>query len=113
MHKFIIDVNLPNGVPPFNSHEFIHVSDIDLRLSDTQIWDHAKKLGLTIVSKDSDFSNMILLVEPPPKVIHIRFGNLRLKDFIQLMTSIWPEVLDMHNEHKLVNVYKGYIEGIN
>jgi predicted nuclease of predicted toxin-antitoxin system len=113
MHKFIIDVNLPQGVPPFDSEECIHVSTLDKKLPDNEIWDFAKKNHYTIISKDSDFSNRILLVSPPPKIIHIRFGNLRLKNFIALMTSFWPEIIAMHKDHKLVNVYNGWIEGVN
>jgi predicted nuclease of predicted toxin-antitoxin system len=113
MHKFIIDVNLPNGVQPFDNDNFIHVAELDIRLPDNQIWGFAKKHGYTIITKDGDFSNRILLVSPPPKIIHIRFGNLRLKDFITVMTSLWPEIVEMHKDYKLVNVYKGWIEGIN
>jgi predicted nuclease of predicted toxin-antitoxin system len=82
-------------------------------VADNEIWDFAKLNGYTIVSKDADFSNRILLESPPPKVIHIRFGNLRLKEFIPLMCTLWPEILSMHKDYKLVNVYKGWIEGIN
>lgn len=113
MHTFVIDVNLPNGVPPFDNEQCIHVSEMNNCMPDNEIWDLAKKHGYTIISKDADFSNRILLVDPPPKVIHIRFGNLRLKDFIPLMTALWPEILEMHKDYKLVNVYKGWIEGIN
>lgn len=113
MHKFVIDVNLPNGVPPFDNEVFIHVSDMGIRMPDDEIWSYAKNRGYTIISKDADFSNRILLVNPPPKVIHIRFGNLRLREFIPLMTALWPQITEMHKHYKLVNVYKGWIEGIN
>jgi predicted nuclease of predicted toxin-antitoxin system len=113
MHKFVIDVNLPGGVAPFANESCIHVSEMDKRMPDNEVWNFAREHGYTIITKDSDFSNRILLVGPPPKVIHIRFGNLRLKDFIPLMTSLWPEIIEMHNDYKLVNVYKGWIEGIN
>ena len=113
MHKFVIDVNLPKGVSPFSDEACVHVSEIDNRLPDNEIWNFAKKHAYTIVTKDADFSNRILLENPPPKVIHIRFGNLRLRDFILLMTSLWPEIIEMHKDYKLVNVYKGWIEGIN
>jgi hypothetical protein len=48
MHKFIIDVNPPNGVQPFDNNNFIHVAELDIRLPDNQIWGFAKKHGYTI-----------------------------------------------------------------
>ncbi len=41
--------------------------DIDDEWSDEQIWNYAGENNLTIISKDSDFSNRILLEQPPPK----------------------------------------------
>jgi predicted nuclease of predicted toxin-antitoxin system len=113
MDTFVIDVNLPLHVPPFQNESCIYISLIDDRMPDSKVWDFAKENAYTIITKDSDFSQRILLVSPPPKIIHIRFGNLKLKEFISLMSSIWPEILEMHKDHKLVNVHKGWIEGVN
>lgn len=113
MHKYIIDVNLPCGVFPFDSEDCIHVSQIDSRLSDSNLWKYAKENGLTIVSKDADFYNRILVSSPPPKVIHVRFGNMKLKQFITTMEKLWPIVMQMSQTHKLVSVFADKVEALD
>jgi predicted nuclease of predicted toxin-antitoxin system len=49
---------------------------------------------------------------PPPKVIHIRFGNLKMKPFFVVINKLWNTILEMNNGHKLVNVFIDRIEGI-
>ena len=113
MVKYIIDVNLPYNFELWNSDDYIHQIDIDPKASDKSIWDNAKEKNLTIISKDSDFSNRILISVPPPKIIHIKFGNKKMKEFDRIVSKIWSEVVAMSNSHKLVNVYEDNIEGIN
>jgi predicted nuclease of predicted toxin-antitoxin system len=67
---------------------------------------------MTIVSKDTDFSNRILLTSPPPKVIHVKLGNLKIDELHKVLNNYWNEVLKLNKTHKLVNIYKDRIEGI-
>ena len=67
---------------------------------------------MTIISKDVDFSNKILLNFPPPKVIHIQFGNLKMKPFYEVMSTVWNQILELNTNHKLVNVFIDRIEAI-
>ncbi len=60
--------------------------------SDTDAWDYAPKRGLTIVSKDADFTNRALFDVTGPKVIHMRLGNLRMRDFHVAVASRWGEI---------------------
>ena len=54
----------------------IHVRQLGLeRADDDVIWTHAKRSGLTIVSKDSDFHQRSLVFGPPPKLVWLRVGN--------------------------------------
>lgn len=113
MPKYIIDVNLPYHFSLWNNEECIHQKDINDEWSDEQIWAYATKENLTIVTKDVDFFNKMLLHTPPPKVIHIRFGNLKMKDFFDLTTKVWSDVLELNQKNKLVTVYTDRIEAIN
>lgn len=110
MAQFLIDVNLPYYFSLWNNDLYIHQKDINDEWTDEQIWNYAKENGLTIITKDSDFSNKILLKEPPPKVIHIRLGNMKIKDFFENISKVWPHVVELNSHHKLVNVYKDRIE---
>lgn len=112
MASFLIDANLPYYFSLWNTSAFIHQKDINDEWTDEQIWLFAKENKLTIISKDSDFSNKIMLSIPPPRVIHIRFGNMKMKPFFDTINKVWNEVVEMNKEHKLVNVFTDRIEGI-
>ncbi|TAH17974.1 MAG: hypothetical protein EAZ08_12290 [Cytophagales bacterium] len=111
--KFLIDSNLPYYFSLWKDSDFIHQKDIDDTWKDSQIWEYAKANNLTIITKDSDFSDKMLFHEPPPKVIHIKLGNMKMKEFFALLTEIWAEIERMSSENKLVSVFKDRIEGIN
>ncbi len=112
MKKFLIDVNLPYYFSLWNSEEFIHQRDIDDEWTDEQIWNYARENNLTIITKDSDFSHRIILQEPPPKVIHIRFGNVKMEGFFDIISTSWKEILELNNKFKLVNVFHDRIEAV-
>lgn len=112
MAKYLIDVNLPYYFKLWNTSDYIHQIDINPMSKDKDIWEYSKENNLTIITKDSDFSNRILFKEPPPSVIHIKIGNVSMKEFHRLINAYWEEVIEMSKSHKLVNVFKDKIEGI-
>ena len=113
MKKFLIDANLPYYFNIWHSDEYIHQFDINSSAKDEEIWQYSKNNNLTIITKDSDFSHKIIFSEPPPKVIHIRIGNLKIKELNNFLSKIWNEVLELNKKYKLVNVFLDRIEGIN
>lgn len=74
---------LDNNLSPRLAHrladlgqEIVHVESAGLAsATDLTVWDLAKRNGLMIVTKDSDFSEIQVLQGFPPKVIWIRLGN--------------------------------------
>ena len=112
MPSFLIDVNLPYRFSLWNGDEFIHQYELGDTASDGEIWEYARQNNLTIVTKDGDFSNRIMFQHPPPKVVHIRVGNLKLRDLFFMLKSVWPEVVALNDGHKLVNVFRDRIEAI-
>jgi predicted nuclease of predicted toxin-antitoxin system len=111
--KYLIDANLPYYFSLWKGDDSIHQRDIDDTWKDKQIWDYAKENNLTIITKDSDFSDKMLLYNPPPQVIHIKLGNMKMKEFFSVLTEIWAEIQEMSEANKLVSVFKDRIEGIN
>ena len=71
-----------------------------------------RQKNLIIVTKDADFSVRILVAEPPPKVVHLRFGNLRLAAFHTHLAGAWPRVEALLTTNKLVNVYLDRLEAV-
>lgn len=112
MKRFLIDANLPFRIPSWQREGFWHVFEIDDEWSDSEIWDYARKNACTIVTKDADFSNRIIVSSPPPKVIHIKVGNLKLATFKQFIEENWKAIETASKTHKLVNVYLDRLESI-
>ncbi|MDQ0637257.1 putative nuclease of putative toxin-antitoxin system [Pedobacter sp. W3I1] len=109
---FLIDVNLPRFFSLWNTVEYIHQYDLGDEWSDTEIWKFAESENLTIITKDSDFSSRILLHNPPPKVIHIKVGNMKMKQFHEILNKLWPQVIELNKDFKLINVFSDRIEGV-
>ncbi len=112
MHEFIIDANLPYLFKLWNTEKCIHVFDLNDSMTDKEIWNYAKKNNLSIITKDTDFSTKVLFTDPPPRVIHLRIGDMRMKHLHDFLTKNWTEIKSISRSHKLTNVYIDRIEGI-
>lgn len=47
------------------------------------------------MTQDADFNERMLAQKPPPWVIHIRNGNMRVQVFRALLDDIWPRVWEL------------------
>ncbi|MDO8414361.1 MAG: DUF5615 family PIN-like protein, partial [Gallionellaceae bacterium] len=81
----MIDANLPYRFGLWRSESCLHVFDLNDEWTDAKIWQYAAEHDLVIVSKDADFSDWIMLKDLPPRVVHLRFGNMKMRDFHVLM----------------------------
>lgn len=113
MKGFLFDENLPRRIRFIPSRPVVHVEMLGPSPEDAAVWEWAKQRELVIVTKDADFSDRILLTQPPPWVVHLRIGNLQRADFHAFLTRIWPQVEALLPAHKLVNVYADRIEAVN
>ena len=112
MKGFLFDENLPARLRFSPKLPIVLTSKAGRNPTDSQIWEFARKHDLVIVSKDADFSDRIITNSPPPRVVHLRFGNLRKDEFHTLLARIWPQIETLLKSHKLVNVYSDRLEGI-
>ena len=112
MPKFLVDANLPYYFFLWNNPDYVHVRDLDDTWDDLRIWEYARENRLTVVSKDADFSQLALITEPPIRVIHIRFGNLKMQEFHRAISRVWERVCVLSESHRLVNVYPDRLEAI-
>jgi len=112
MRGFLFDENLPR-VPSLQTRlPVTHTLDLGSRRTDSELWTHAQQNDLAIVTKDADFSQRIVLGAPPPRVIHLRVGNMRRRDFAAWLERIWPRIESTIATHKLLNVYRDRIEAV-
>ncbi len=112
MKGYLLDENLPRVAALRTGFPVVHALDLGERPTDSEIWSHARLNDLAIVSKDADFSQRIALGEPPPRVVHLRVGNMRRREFATWLEHVWPRVEAMVTTHKLVNVHRNGIEAI-
>ncbi len=54
---------------------------------DREIWDYAKNHNFTIVTRDSDYHELLVLRGFPPKVIWIRRGNCSTVEIESILRS--------------------------
>jgi predicted nuclease of predicted toxin-antitoxin system len=109
---FLFDENLPRVASLQTRLPITYAVDLGSRLTDSQIWTHAQQNDLAIVTKDADFSQRIVLGTPPPRVVHLRVGNMRRREFATWLERIWPRIDSTIATHKLVNVYRDHIEAV-
>ena len=87
--KLLFDENLPPKLVARLAAEFpdsVHVSRVGLdQADDATVWEFADSSGLTIVTKDADFSEISLRVGAPPKVIWLRRGNCSVDDTVAML----------------------------
>ena len=112
MAKYLIDANLPYYFILWKRPDIVHVRNLDDTWSDERIWEYARLNNMIIVTKDADFSIKALHKGTPPKVIHIKFGNLKMRDFHSKLYQIWDEIEKSIEESSMVNVYSDRIEAI-
>ena len=109
---YLLDENLPRRLTFTPSLPVTHASDLGISSTDTVLWEHARARHLAIVSKDADFSDRIMLSAPPPWIVRLAFGNLRLRDYHAVLARAWPRIEDLLPAHKLLIVHADRIESV-
>lgn len=112
MKGFLFDENVPCKLTFTPSLPVESTAALGISVSDTIVWQHAKEHRLAIISKDTDFSNRIMLSSSPPWVVHLRIGNIRKREFHRFLESVWPQIERLLPAHKLINVYLDRIEAV-
>ena len=79
--------------------EYSHVALLGLdTASDNQVWTVARDEGYCLVSKDSDFNELLVTKGFPPKVIWIRLGNCTTAEIAELLRSQYEAITDFGND---------------
>ena len=112
MAKFLIDTNLPYYFSLWRTEDYLFQRDFDPSAPDTHMWEYARENNLTIVTKDHDYEDRILLATPPPRILHLKIGNLRMRPFHKFITEQWNMIIEMSEAYKLVCAFLDRIEYI-
>jgi predicted nuclease of predicted toxin-antitoxin system len=112
MNGILLDENLPRKVTFQSRLPITHASSLGASPGDSSIWEFARAHSLIILTKDTDFSPRIMLTDPPPWVVWIRFGNMRKRDFHALLARVWGRVETLLPAHKLIQIHRNCIEAV-
>jgi predicted nuclease of predicted toxin-antitoxin system len=106
---FYIDAHLPKSLCDLfisKGYNALHTSELPNgnATSDQELIQIAGDHGV-IITKDDDFYQSFLLFGRPKKLIHVKTGNLRLKETIELFTIIAPTIIQLLVQHDMLEVY--------
>ncbi|WP_159618917.1 DUF5615 family PIN-like protein [Ruania rhizosphaerae] len=95
--RFLVDAQLPPAlarVLTARGHLAEHVTDI-MRgdATDHELWAYALEHGAVLVTKDEDFSTMVLLSDRAPVVLWIRVGNTRRRTLLAWFEPLVDEIV--------------------
>lgn len=114
MADYLIDENLPNGrIPVWRAANFVHQLTVEPGDHDFSIWRYAAERNLTIITKDLDFATLALARTPPPRVIILRLGGMKLPAMRDFLEQNWPGIIQLSTVNKLVNVFPNFLQGID
>ena len=111
--RFIIDAHLPSVLAKEFStlgYKAIHTSELPAgnASSDMNIIVEAAEDGV-VISKDEDFYQSFLLFGKPPKLIHVKVGNMRLRELKELFARVTPKLVDLLGQHDLIELHRDKI----
>lgn len=70
--------------------------DLQLRdAEDERIFQKARQQGIVLISKDSDFVEMVLRLGTPPQLLWVTCGNVTNRRLQNLLTQVFPRALEL------------------
>ena len=89
--KFLVDENISRKIIPAITAWFPdskHVTDLSLKnRDDSDIWNYAKENDFSILTKDSDFIEILALEQFPPKIVWVQRGNCSTNVILDIISS--------------------------
>lgn len=96
---FWVDAQLPPALAPWLTETFavkaVSLKFIGLRdAEDTHIFQAARaEKNCVIISKDSDFIELVLKFGTPPQILWVTCGNLTNRRLRDVLTRVFPDAL--------------------
>ncbi|MDF0673888.1 MAG: DUF5615 family PIN-like protein [Nitrospira sp.] len=109
--NFLIDAQLPPALSQLIislGHGAVHVEEAGILFAtDQAIWDYAVANTQTIITKDEDFKNILLLASTPTTpVVWVRIGNCSNAALIEWFQPLFPHVLThLQKGEMLIELY--------
>jgi predicted nuclease of predicted toxin-antitoxin system len=97
--KIWIDAQLPPTLASWLTNNFpleaTAIRDIGLRdAQDTEIFEAARTANAVIMTKDSDFVDLVCRLGTPPQILWLTCGNVTNHNLRRLLTATLPDALE-------------------
>ncbi|MEV4421260.1 DUF5615 family PIN-like protein [Patulibacter sp. NPDC049589] len=107
--RFLVDAQLPPALARLltsRGHHAEHVTDIDRGgAPDRELWDYALRHDAVLITKDEDFSDMVLFRDPAPVVVWVRVGNTRRRALLEWFDPLVDQIVEMVDAgHRLIEL---------
>ena len=105
--KLWIDAQLPPTLANWLSATFdleaIALRDLSLRdAKDIEIFEAARSQNAMIMTKDSDFIDLVCRLGPPPQILWLTCGNVTNRNLRQLLSSTLPDALEQLQKGEII-----------
>ena len=96
--KIWLDAQLPPSLAPWLSDTF-HIEAVALRelglrdARDIEIFQSARTENATILTKDSDFIDLVCRLGSPPQILWLTCGNVTNRNLRKLLTNTFESAL--------------------
>ena len=102
--KILLDANISWKLvatlkPIFSECDHVDLIGLDVPAEDIAIWNYALKNGYTIITKDSDFVDLLELKGFPPKIVLLKTGNNSSKALMELLIKTKSEIEDLEESN--------------
>ena len=97
--KIWIDAQLPPTLATWLTNNFdleaTALRDIELRdAQDIEIFEAARTANAVIMTKDSDFIDLVCRLGTPPQILWLTCGNVTNRNLRRLLTATLPDALE-------------------
>ena len=111
--KLLLDANISWRLLSILKEHFgdcLHIDDLpelEFPAKDTKIWQFAKDNGYTVITRDSDFNDLVSIKGFPPKIIWLRKGNCSRKYTADLLIRSKQLIEDLlkSEEYGLLEIF--------
>jgi predicted nuclease of predicted toxin-antitoxin system len=104
---FWLDAQLPPGLAPWLARVF-HVEvrslqDLGLRdAEDQEVFERARAAGVVLISKDSDFVELVSRHGPPPHLLWVTCGNMTNTRLREVFTAVFDPACALLQEGRAI-----------
>lgn len=104
---FWVDAQLPPNLADWLRWTFkveaYALRELGLRdADDLEIFKRAQQEGIVLISKDSDFVELLLRQQPPPQLLWVTCGNTTNQRLQELFDEVFPQALQLLVEGHVV-----------